>query len=449
MTITEIRSALAGLGTRPRQVLGQNFLHDQNLAALIAGELAAGPDDTIVEIGPGLGALTEFLADRTGRLILLEKDALMVDWLRRRFSAPHVEIIHGDALDFDLRRLWGGGPVKVIGNLPYYVSTPLIARFSSAFSPASMLVLTLQSEVAERLAAGPDDDAYGAMSVCVQRRWRTRLLRKLPPSVFYPEPKVGSATVVMEQRERNALIPLDDTVFETLVRRGFGERRKQLRGLLSELRDRWPEICRGLDVPETVRAEDLALPQWETLTRIVAPVSAQKDSELFDEVDENDRVIGPKPRGFIHVNNLRHRAIHIELFNSRGELFLQRRSPWKDLNPSKWDSSAAGHVDAGETYAEAASRELGEELGVEAPLERIGALPCTRETSWEFVEVFRGRHEGPFRFAGLEVETGGFFPIDRIARWVEARPEEFSPLFRMIFPRFIFESCVGTQPRYE
>lgn len=312
-----------------------------------------------------------------------------------------------------------------------------------------MLVLTLQCEVAERLAARPGDDAFGAMSVCVQRRWHTRLLRKLPPSVFYPEPKVGSATVVMTRKDRNELPPLDDTIFESLVRRGFSERRKQLRGLLAEHRDQWPVICRELGVKETVRAENLSLQQWETLTRLVAPAGAQKDSELFDEVDEHDRVIGPKPRGYIHVNNLRHRAVHIELFNSRGELYLQRRSPWKDLNPSKWDSSAAGHVDAGESYAQAASRELGEELGVHTTLARIGALPCSKETSWEFVEVFRGCHEGPFRLAGLEVETGGFFPLEQISRWLGDRPDDFSPLFHMIFPRFIFESCVGTQPRYE
>ena len=104
-----------------------------------------------MEIGPGLGALTELLVRDGVLLTLIEKDERMVDWLRERFASSRVELFHIDALDFDLRTLYGTGPVKIIGNLPYYVSTPLIAKYTSALSPASMLVLTLQREVAERL----------------------------------------------------------------------------------------------------------------------------------------------------------------------------------------------------------------------------------------------------------------------------------------------------------
>ena len=437
MTLTEIRAALTELETRPRQSLGQNFLYDQNLARWIVEQLPGHHDGTILEIGPGLGALTEFLVPVAKRLVLVEKDERMVAWLRRKFPVPQVELFHTDALAFDLRKICGEGPVAIVGNLPYYVSTALISHYTDALSPASILVLTLQHEVAGRLSATPGTPDYGAMSVCVQRRWQVRFLRKLPPSVFYPAPKVSSAVVSLTPRPSDEILPLDEGAFESLVRRGFSERRKQLKNLLPELRGSWQEITSAAGISAEARAENLTLAQWEKLTSLAAPSSAQHGNELFDVVDASDAVVGPKPRAFVHVNNLRHRAIHILLFNTKGELFLQKRSPWKDLNPSLWDSSTAGHVDAGETYHQAALRELQEELGVSAPLKKIGKLESSPATSWEFVEIFSGHHDGPFHLARMEVETGAFFPISKIQAWFSSRPQDFTPLFRLIFPRFL------------
>jgi 16S rRNA (adenine1518-N6/adenine1519-N6)-dimethyltransferase len=223
-------------------------------------------------------------------------------------------------------------------------------------------------------------------------------------------------------------------VFESLVRRGFSERRKQLRNLLPELKDRWPSLCADLGLSETVRAEELPLATWEKFTRYVNPVEAQSGEEMFDIVDENDSVLGARPREAVHVNNLRHRAVHILITNEKDELFLQKRSIWKDRNPACWDSSAAGHVDGGETYGEAARRELGEEIGIDCPLEKIGRLACAPETGWEFIEVFHGRHEGPFRLAALEVETGAFFPLEQVRAWLERSPADFSPVFVRCLP---------------
>ncbi|MEX1119846.1 MAG: 16S rRNA (adenine(1518)-N(6)/adenine(1519)-N(6))-dimethyltransferase RsmA [Terrimicrobiaceae bacterium] len=437
MTLTEIRAALTELETRPRQSLGQNFLYDQNLARGIVEQLQGHHDGTILEIGPGLGALTEYLAPLAKRLVLVEKDERMVTWLARKFPMPQVELFHTDALAFDLRTVCGEGPVAIVGNLPYYISTALISHFTDALSPASILVLTLQHEVATRLSAMPGSADYGAMSVCVQRRWQVRFLRKLPPSVFYPAPKVSSAVVSLTPRPVKEILPLDDTAFENLVRRGFSERRKQLKNLLPELRESWPELTSAAGISAEARAENLTLAQWEQLTALTSPSSAQRGDELFDVVDESDAVLGPQPRAYVHVNNLRHRAIHILLTNAKGELFLQKRSPWKDLNPSLWDSSAAGHVDAGETYHEAAHRELQEELGVSAPLKKIGKLESSPATSWEFVEIFTGSHEGPFHLARMEVEAGAFFPLAKIQAWFANRPQDFTPLFRIIFPRFL------------
>lgn len=429
MTLTEIQQALAALETHPRQSLGQNFLHDQNLARWIVAQLHVQPGDHVVEVGPGLGALTEQLLAEDVTVTLIEKDRNMVAWLREKFPQPRVELFHMDALDFDLRTLYGRGPVKLVGNLPYYVSTPLIAKFASALSPASMLVLTLQHEVAARLNAEPRTKDFGAMTVCSARRWSTRYVKKLSPAVFFPQPKVFSAVVVMERKTVADVPACDEHLFDQLVRRGFGERRKQLRNLLADYKDRWSALCAHLGVAETVRAEELSLGQWVELVRFVQPSQAQSGTEVFDVVDEEDRVLGPKPRETVHVNNLRHRAVHILITNEAGELFLQKRSLWKDRNPALWDSSTAGHVDAGETYEQAAHRELEEEIGIACQLTPIGQLPCSEATGWEFIHVFHGRHEGPFRLAPLELETGAFFPVTQVRRWLERSPGEFSPVF--------------------
>lgn len=435
MTLSEIQRTLTELQTAPTRSLGQNFLHDQNLARGIVSLLDIQPGDHIVEIGPGLGALTEYLVRADTRLTLLEKDSRLVPHLREKFENGTTRVFHGDALDFDLRDLWGMGPVKIVGNLPYYISTPLIAKYASALSPASLLVLTLQLELAQRLGAAPDTSDYGAMTLCTGRRWDIRLERKLPASVFHPRPKVDSAVITMRRKPRERVRPLDDGVFESLVRRGFSARRKQLRNLLPEFKTDWEKISAALGVPPTVRAEQLTPAQWESLAFTASPKTAQHGAERFDVVDENDQVVGSEFRDVIHVNNLRHRAAHMLLFNASGELYLQKRSIWKDRNPARWDSSAAGHVDAGEDYLTAARRELQEELGIEAPpLTSIGRLPCLASTGWEFIEIFTGRHEGPFRPAALEVETGAFFTLEKIRAWAAAIPGDFSPVFLQVLP---------------
>ena len=121
-------------------------------------------------------------------------------------------------------------------------------------------------------------------------------------------------------------------------------------------------------------------------------------------------VLGDAPRAEVHGNNLRHRAVHILIFNRSGEVFLQKRSRWKDRHPLLWDSSAAGHVDAGEEYDAAAMRELQEELGVSAELKRIVKLPASDQTGQEFIWLYRASHDGPFELAATEIEYGAFFP---------------------------------------
>ena len=151
--------------------------------------------------------------------------------------------------------------------------------------------------------------------------------------------------------------------------------------------------------------------------------------EVFDVVDEQDEVTGKATRHEVHHQKLLHRAVHIFVFNRRGELFLQRRSRWKDMHPRRWDSSAAGHVNSGDGYADTAEREIVEELGVSAGVEEIGQIRACEGTGWEFVRLYRATHDGPFSLHPAEIETGEWFTLDQINRWISARPQDFATGF--------------------
>lgn len=431
MKLSTIQSVLKDLGMEPSKSLGQNFLHDQNLAAWIVSQLELTPADHLVEIGPGLGALTEFAVPKCSSATLLEKDGRLAGFLRERF--PGVQVEHTDALEFDVRRFFSKGPVKVLGNLPYYVTTPILFQFTEEPSPARLLVFTIQRELAERLSAGPSTKEYGALTLLVQRQWTVRYLRTLPGSVFTPVPKVDSAVIVLKPRPAGELPDCDGARFTSLVKQGFSQRRKQLRKMLASEKLDWPLICRELSVPETVRAEELGLQQWVALTNLAAPqerTQAQDvHGEVFDLVDTEDRVVGRATRHEAHTRKLLHRAIHVLVFNKRGELFLQKRSRFKDAHPGRWDSSAAGHVNSGCEYLETASRELEEELGIQAAVELVAKIAACERTGHEFVHLFRARHEGPFRLPPAEIETGGFFPVEVLQAWIDARPDDFATGF--------------------
>ena len=161
--------------------------------------------------------------------------------------------------------------------------------------------------------------------------------------------------------------------------------------------------------------------------------------EIFDVVNERDEVIGAAPRGEVHRRGLRHRAAHVLVFNGRGEVFLQRRSPAKDCFPGTWDTSAAGHLDRGEDYDACAVREVREELGVElaAPPQRLFKLPAGPEAGWEFCWVYRAEAEGPFTLHPEEISDGGWFAPERVSAGLAERPQDFAGAVPRIWREYI------------
>lgn len=263
MTLTEVRRLVAELGLRPSRALGQNFLTDQNIRDLILRHADVRADETVVEIGPGLGALTEALLRQARRLIALEKDPRLAEYLRRRF--PGLELIEADAVEI-LR-----GPsllalppsFKVVSNLPYSISSPILECLVEGENKPRLMVLTIQREAALRLAATPRHKDYGALTVFTQLHYHVTIAHIISPQCFYPPPRVDSAVVVLDRRAaRTRLEP--GAPFHELVRCAFRQRRKMLRGVLAGY-DRIGEAFRLANVSPTARAEELSLEQWIAL----------------------------------------------------------------------------------------------------------------------------------------------------------------------------------------
>ena len=166
------------------------------------------------------------------------------------------------------------------------------------------------------------------------------------------------------------------------------------------------------------------------------------EHELLNEVDENDQVIGTRSRDELHRLGLRHRAVHILVFNARGDLFLQKRSASKDINPNLWDTSAAGHVDLGESYDEAARRELSEELGIDgtSTLRSIFKLPSSRETGWEFIQVYTVVHDGPFQLNADEIAEGQWICPAKLDNWIHEGGVGLTRTFQQLWQVFRLSS---------
>lgn len=267
MTLTEVRRLLAELGIQPRRALGQNFLVDGNILQIILREADVRRDETVLEIGPGLGMLTEALVERARHVIAIEKDSRLAGYIRQEF--PAVELIEGDAVEtLDSGFSVQGSGFKVVSNLPYSISTPILERLVENDLKPRRLVVTLQREVAQRLAAKPRHKDYGALTLFTQLHYHCTVAHVVSPGCFYPSPRVDSAIVVLDRRDpRVKLKP--DALFHEVVCAGFSHRRKMLRKLLAG-RAGLETAFAQVGIPSTARGEELSLEQWISLANALS-----------------------------------------------------------------------------------------------------------------------------------------------------------------------------------
>lgn len=268
LTRTEARGLLDRFGIRPKRSLGQNFVVEPNTVRRIAELAGVGLGDRVVEVGPGLGALTLALLETGAEVTAVEIDDVLVDVLEE-VAGDHgsLRIVHADAMGVDWESLLGAGPWTLVANLPYNVSVPLVCDLLDDVPAIVRLVVMVQLEVADRLVASPGDDAYGLPSVKVAYHAEARKVGRVPPSVFLPRPRVDSALVDIVRRPE-PLVAADPDVLFRLVRAGFAHRRKMLRGALRGIVDEAGLVAAGVD--PTLRAEDLDLAQWAAIAAGVA-----------------------------------------------------------------------------------------------------------------------------------------------------------------------------------
>lgn len=445
MTGNEIREILDRARVLPSKQLGQNFLTDPNMARWIVSQLEISPEDTVVEVGPGTGSLTEHVLGVAKRVILIEFDPRLAGDLKERFKDRNdVEIHFADGAKFDRRLLFKHRPVKFLGNLPYSSGGAIMKNLLGRPNPFCRAVIMLQKEVIDRLSAQPGTKDYGILSLRMQVNWHIKSLRVVPPEAFYPRPNIDSSVAVLTPRDEKDAPTFDARLFDELVRRGFAQRRKQLKKQLPETAA-WETISTEMGLSPTVRGEELNLEKWIQLTRAfdTHPLKdkPQNPNELFDVVDENDVPVRTATRAQVHSENLLHRAVHVFVLNKNGDLWLQKRSMRKDVNPGVWDSSVSGHLDAGEDYLPAAIRELGEEIGIQdaSPNDLSHALSVkpSAATGWEHIRLFVTKHTGSVSFPAAEIESMMPFPIEEIRAWMENKPDDFSPAFRLLFKAWL------------
>lgn len=423
MTLTEIRRLMDSLGARPKRRFGQNFMYDQNLVRRIVEIIGVTSKDELVEIGPGLGSLTDVLYENSKKLTLIEQDTTFIEHLRSRY--PEARIVHGDALELIEEFKHKISNHLVVGNLPYSVASPLMITLCEPPYRPRKMVFTIQLEVAERLVAAPDTKDYGLLTLLTQAFYDIEIARKVPPSVFWPAPEVESAVVVMTRKQDQPFTRIEDDIsFREIGKKAFQKRRKTLGAIFAA------DLPSFMD--RSKRAENISVEEWVAF----AKENGKKTEEIFDVVDSNDQVIEQRPRTEVHRTKKLHRAVHIFVWNKRGELLLQKRSPWKDVAPNTWDSSAAGHLGAGEEYDSAADREIEEELGVRTKLKPLKKLKACEELGWEFVWVYEGISEGPFQFPESEISEIKWWKPADIDKAIADNPAEFAGSFRYIWKDF-------------
>jgi 16S rRNA (adenine1518-N6/adenine1519-N6)-dimethyltransferase len=274
MKLSEMRELLAAKEIRLTKSLGQNFLHDGNQLRRIVEAAELRATDKVLEIGPGLGPLTELLLANAGEVLAVEKDAQLVEILRERFRPDSkLNLLHDDALEFLKREPRDWSQWKLVSNLPYSVASPILVELARGERSPQRMVATLQLEVANRLMAGPGDKDYGVLTLLVQLDFEPRKAAgfKIPAGCFFPEPDVDSACVVLQRRAKLLLSDRSRGTFQKIVKRSFSQRRKMMFKLLKQ---DWPvePLAAGfeaLKIGPQERAENVTLDQFVRLTTML------------------------------------------------------------------------------------------------------------------------------------------------------------------------------------
>jgi 16S rRNA (adenine1518-N6/adenine1519-N6)-dimethyltransferase len=263
-------------GVRPKRTLGQHFLIDPNLARAIASDAGVGPGDRVVEIGAGLGSLTRALAEAGAEVLAVEVDRGLIPALKESVAGlGRVRVLHADATDPEWMDELGDNEWVLAANLPYNVATELVLNTLRDVPRVRRLVVMVQREVGERLVAGPGDEAYGIPSLRVAYRAQGALVRRVPPSVFWPRPRVESVVVRLDRRDESP-VEVDEQRLWRAVDAGFAQRRKTMRNALRRLGVDRPEADRLLGVASidpSARAETLSLEDFARIAEALPPMA--------------------------------------------------------------------------------------------------------------------------------------------------------------------------------
>lgn len=266
---------------RMQKKYGQNFLIDTNILHKIVESAQIAKEDCVLEIGPGIGTMTQHLAEAAGRVIAVEIDKDLIPILEDTLAAyDNIRLLHADILKVDLHRLLeeenNGRPVKVVANLPYYITTPIIMKLFENHMPLVSITVMVQSEVADRMQVGPGTKDYGALSLAVQYFARPEIVARVPASCFIPRPNVDSTVIRLTRHAKPPVVVDDEAYFFAVIRASFNQRRKTLvnglvnAGNLGVTKNQVEEVLAKMGVSKTVRGETFTLERFADLSNRLA-----------------------------------------------------------------------------------------------------------------------------------------------------------------------------------
>ena len=259
---------------------GQNFLIDTHVLDKIIRESGVTKDDLVIEIGPGIGTMTQYLCENAREVVAIEIDKNLIPILQDTLSAyDNVTVINEDVLKVDIKKLAeernGGKPVKVVANLPYYITTPIIMGLFESHVPIDSITIMVQKEVADRMQEGPGSKEYGALSLAVQYYAKPEIVANVPPNCFMPRPNVGSAVIRLTCHEKTPVEVKDERFMFDIIRASFNQRRKTLvnglgnAGFLPVTKEQVAAALEKMELSPTIRGEALSLEQFAELSNLL------------------------------------------------------------------------------------------------------------------------------------------------------------------------------------